>query len=250
MPDSKTKQSLFNREVYKIRNLIKFCYFLVFFIVISCGNETKSQSTLESVETTTSEPEVAEENSTKTILFFGDSITAGYGLDDTEDAFPGIIQSRIDSLGLDYIVVNSGVSGETSAGGNSRIDWILKQHIDIFVLELGANDGLRGLPVAEAKANLQSIIDVVNSKSPNTKIVLAGMQMPPNLGADYTTRFNAIFSDLASENELTFIPFILEGVGGVRELNQNDGIHPTAEGHKIVADNVWDILLPLLEPNQ
>ncbi|HBL80964.1 MAG TPA: arylesterase, partial [Aequorivita sp.] len=152
-----------------------------------------------------------------------------------------------DSLGLNYEVVNSGVSGETSAGGKSRIDWILNQDIDIFVLELGANDGLRGVPIAETKANLQAIIDAVKTKSLDTKIVLAGMQLPPNMGQDYTAQFRAIFSDLASENNIAFIPFILKDVGGVKELNQNDGIHPTAEGHKIVAGNVWEVLRPILE---
>src|SRR5690606_4932153 len=141
-----------------------------------------------------------------------------------------------------YEVVNSGVSGETSAGGRSRIDWILNQDIDIFVLELGANDGLRGVAIVETKANLQAIIDAVKTKSPTTKIILAGMQLPPNMGQDYTTQFKAIFQDLASENDVVFIPFILEDVGGLKELNQNDGIHPTAEGHKIVAKNVWEVL--------
>lgn len=240
MSKSKTTQSLLNTSIYKSRNLIKFCYFLIALVGISCGNDAKT-NTVDTVENATSDA-VVEKSSSKTILFFGDSITAGYGLDDTNDAFPGIIQSKMDSLGLDYTVVNSGVSGETSAGGKSRIDWILSQNIDIFVLELGANDGLRGLPITETKANLQSIIDAVRAKSPKTKIVLAGMQMPPNMGSDYTQKFSAIFSDLAAENKLSYIPFILEGVGGIKELNQNDGIHPTAEGHKIVAENVWEVV--------
>ncbi|MGB3342850.1 MAG: arylesterase [Aequorivita sp.] len=246
MSNSKTTQSLLNTTYSTYRNLIKFCYFLLACTVISCGNATKSNATVKD-EGTTTETEVPEKTSSKTILFFGDSITAGYGLDDTNDAFPGIIQSKIDSLGLNYEVVNSGLSGETSAGGRSRIDWILNQDIDIFVLELGANDGLRGVPIAETKANLQAIIDAVRAKSPSTKIILAGMELPPNMGQDYTTQFRAIFSDLASENKLDFIPFILEDVGGVKELNQSDGIHPTAEGHRIVARNVWEVLLPELD---
>lgn len=151
-------------------------------------------------------------------------------------------------MGLNYEVINSGVSGETSAGGKSRIDWILNQNIDVFVLELGANDGLRGVAITETKANLQAIIDAVKTKSPDTKIILAGMQMPPNMGGDYTMQFKAIFSDLASDNDLAFIPFILENVGGIKELNQNDGIHPTVEGHKILAENVWKVLLPVIKP--
>lgn len=242
MPKLKITQSLLNTRVHNYLNLTKFCYFLLVFAVISCGNDTKSKANVDTNENATTETETAEKSSNKTILFFGDSITAGYGLDDTNDAFPGIIQAKIDSLGLNYVVVNSGLSGETSAGGKSRIDWILNQDIDIFVLELGANDGLRGIPVSETKANLQAIIDAVRSKSPNTKIILAGMQMPPNMGQDYTTKFSAMYSDLASENKIAFIPFILKDVGGIKELNQNDGIHPTAKGHKILANTVWEVL--------
>lgn len=242
MPKPKITQSLLNTSLSKSRNLLKFCYFLLVLVFISCGNDTKSKTTVATTENDTTETESSEKASSKTILFFGDSITAGYGLDDTNDAFPGIIQAKIDSLGLDYEVINSGVSGETSAGGKSRIDWILNQDIDIFVLELGANDGLRGVAIPETKANLQAIIDAVKAKSPDTRIILAGMQMPPNMGGDYTKQFKAIFTDLAKENQLAFIPFILENVGGIKELNQSDGIHPTAKGHKVVAENVWEVI--------
>jgi acyl-CoA thioesterase I len=177
----------------------------------------------------------------KTILFFGNSLTAGYGLDPSE-AFPALIQQKIDSAKLPYKVVNAGVSGETSSGGNARIDWILKQPVDVFILELGANDGLRGIPVDETKRNLQAIIDKVKTKYPNAKLVLAGMQVPPNMGQAYATRFRSMFPELASANNMTLVPFLLEGVGGVRELNLQDGIHPTAEGHKIVANTVWGVL--------
>ncbi|MCG2430312.1 arylesterase [Aequorivita xiaoshiensis] len=247
MPKSKITQSLLNTSLYKSRNLLKFCYILLACVVISCGNDKKTEATTDSTENHTTETETSEKTSSKTILFFGDSITAGYGLEDTNDAFPGVIQDKIDSLGLNYQVVNSGVSGETSAGGKSRIDWILNRDIDVFVLELGANDGLRGLPITETKANLQAIIDAVRAKNSDIKIVLAGMQMPPNMGAEYTSEFKAIFSDLAEENNIAFIPFILENVGGVKELNQADGIHPIAEGHKILAENVWDVLLPIIK---
>jgi acyl-CoA thioesterase I len=183
---------------------------------------------------------------TKTIVFFGNSLTAGYGLASTAEAFPAIIQAKIDSAALPYTVVNAGVSGETTAGGASRIGWILQQPLDVFVLELGANDGLRGIPVAETKQNLQTIIDSVKRKYPSSKLVLAGMQIPPNMGQTYATGFKNIFPELAAKNKMTLIPFLLEGVGGEAKLNQQDGIHPTAEGAKIVAQNVWEVLQPVL----
>ncbi|MDT0294291.1 arylesterase [Mesonia ostreae] len=242
----KTTQSLFKSVISTHRNLLKFCYFFTALVMISCGDTTNSKEQ-EQDSTVTTESEISQEKTSKTILFFGDSITAGYGLDDTNEAFPGLIQAKIDSLGLDYEVINSGLSGETTAGGKSRIEWVLKQDIDIFVLELGANDGLRGVALSETKTNLQAIIDAVKAKSPGTEIILAGMQMPPNMGQEYTSNFKAIFHDLAEENQLAFIPFILEGVGGVKELNQNDGIHPTAKGHKIVAHNVWEVLSTVID---
>ena len=229
-------------------NFLKFCYFLVSFVLFSCGNGNNSEEKKETVATESNDIPVTETTSKKTILCFGDSITAGYGLDDINDAFPGVLQSKIDSLGLDYVVVNSGLSGETSAGGRSRIKWVLNQKIDVFVLELGANDGLRGVALTETRENLQAIIDVVRNKDPNIQIILAGMELPPNMGQDYTSEFRSIFSDLAKKNDLTFVPFILKGVGGIPELNQNDGIHPTIEGHKIVANNVWEVLETVINP--
>jgi acyl-CoA thioesterase-1 len=174
----------------------------------------------------------------KTIVFFGNSLTAGYGLSPSE-AFPALIQKKIDSLNLPYTVVNAGVSGETSSGGNSRIDWVLRQPLDVFVLELGANDGLRGIPISETRKNLQAIIDKVKAAKPSAKLVLAGMQIPPNMGQKYTMEFRNLYSELADANGMTLIPFLLEGVGGEASLNQADGIHPTADGHKIVAENIW-----------
>lgn len=181
----------------------------------------------------------------KTIVFFGNSLTAGYGLS-PEEAFPAVVQKKIDSLGLPYQVINAGVSGETSSGGKTRIDWILREPVDIFVLELGANDGLRGTPLSETKKNLQDIIDIVKAKYPNIKLVFAGMEIPPNMGQAYTAEFRTIYTDLAAKNNMTLIPFLLQGVGGEPALNQEDGIHPTAEGHRIVADNVWKELEKLL----
>jgi acyl-CoA thioesterase I len=181
----------------------------------------------------------------KTILFFGDSITAGYGLD-PDDAFPAVVQQKIDSLGLEYRVVNSGVSGETSAGGLRRIDWVLQQPVDIFVLELGGNDGLRGIDPASTKENLQGIMDKVRARYPDADIILTGMEAPPNMGQSYTNEFRSIFSELAEANDVIFLPFILEGVAGEPELNLPDGIHPTKEGHKILARNVWEVLKPVI----
>lgn len=181
----------------------------------------------------------------RNILLFGDSITAGYGVE-PEQAFSTHIQQKIDSLGLNYNVVNAGLSGETSAGGLRRVDWILRQNVDIFVLELGGNDGLRGIDPQNTKQNLQGIIDKVKKTYPDAKIVLTGMQVPPNLGDMYTEEFQEIFTELASENDVVFMPFILKDVAGDPELNQPDGIHPTAEGHRIVAGNLWEVLKPLL----
>ncbi|TYB76281.1 arylesterase [Bizionia myxarmorum] len=228
--------------------LIKFCYFILALLLYACG-DAKSEKTTEnipSVEQTETTTEA--ETKTKTILCFGDSITAGYGLDDSKDGYPEVLQQQIDSLKLDYTVINSGVSGETTAGGKSRIDWVIKQTPTIFLLELGANDGLRGVQLTETRSNLQAIIDVVREKSPETIIILAGMELPPNMGQAYTTEFRQLYADLAQKNKLEFIPFILKDVGGIASLNQIDGIHPNVKGHKIVANNVWEVLEPLLLP--
>jgi len=182
----------------------------------------------------------------RTILFLGNSLAAGYGLD-PELAFPALIQQKIDSLGWNFKVINAGVSGETSAGGLRRMDWLLQRQVDVLFLELGANDGLRGIPLEHTKQNLQGIIARVRAKNPAVKIVIAGMMVPPNLGADYTRAFRAIFPDLAKRNQAALVPFLLEGVGGVPELNLPDGIHPTAAGHRLVAQNVWKVLRPVLQ---
>jgi acyl-CoA thioesterase I len=210
------------------------------FFANACNNDKKTSDQNKSTVTTTDT--IAK---TKTIVFFGNSLTAGYGLT-PQEAFPALIQNKIDSLGLPYRVINAGVSGETSTGGDARIDWILKQPLDVFILELGANDGLRGIPLAQTKKSLQSIIDKVKAKYPSAKLILAGMQIPPNMGANYTTEFKNIYPELATRNNMTLIPFLLEGVGGEAKLNQEDGIHPSAEGAKIVAENIWKVLQPLL----
>lgn len=229
---------------YKKNYLSLFCFALLFISFVSCNETSKNKEEIN--QQTASSENTTLKDSVKTILFFGNSLTVGYGLDPSE-SFPSLIQEKIDSLHLNYRSINAGVSGETTAGGAGRIDWILKQPVDVFVLELGANDGLRGIPVAETKKNLQVIIDKVKKKYPEAKLVLAGMQIPPSMGQDYSIKFRDIYPALAKDNNISLVSFLLEGVGGVRALNQQDGIHPTAAGAKIVAQNVWKVLEPLLQ---
>ena len=215
---------------------------VAFIIILSSCTDNKKTATNDQNNTA---KETATVKKKKSIVFFGNSLTAGYGLS-PEQAFPAIIQKKIDSLGFSYQVINAGVSGETSSGGKTRIDWILREPIDIFILELGANDGLRGTPLSETKKNLQDIIDKVKAKYPGSKLVFAGMEIPPNMGQAYTTEFRNIYTDLAAKNKMTLIPFLLEGVGGEPDLNQEDGIHPNEQGSLIVAENVWKQLEKLL----
>ena len=216
-------------------------------LLSSCGDMDKKtdQTATAPVKDSVQTQHTPKQDSVKHILFFGTSLTAGLGIN-PEQAFPAPIQLKIDSLHLPYKVINGGLSGETSAAGKSRINWLLKQPIDIFVLELGANDGLRGVPVAETAANLQAVVDQVKKKYPKAKLLLTGMQMPPSMGEKYTKAFAAIFPALAKKNKMEFLPFLLKNVGGIPRLNQKDGIHPTPEGHKIVAENVWAKLKPEL----
>lgn len=212
-------------------------FLLLGVILISCSGENSK-----SEQSTAEAPNSSEAKSDKkTILFFGNSLTAGYGIDQ-DDAFAGLIQARLDSLGKDFRVINGGLSGETTAGGLSRLDWFLEDEPYIFVLELGGNDGLRGILLSETKSNLLAIIDKVRGKYPDTKIILAGMQIPPNMGIEYTQEFSAIYPAVAKEKNVTLIPFLLEGVAGNRDLNLPDGIHPTEEGHKIVMETVWPFI--------
>lgn len=223
-----------------MKNLNYFAFFMLF-IFLSCGESAQKEAEAEEA----SETEAEAPKGRKTILFFGDSLTAAMGLDPSE-AYPAEVQEKIDSLGLHYEVVNAGLSGETTAAGKNRIDWVLNQEVDVFVLALGANDGLRGIPVEETRRNLQAIIDLVRAKSPGVKIILAGMQIPPNMGPEYTSEFRKLFPELAQANDIYLIPFLLEGVAGDPALNQQDGIHPTAKGYEIVANNVWEILEPVI----
>jgi len=183
----------------------------------------------------------------RTIVFFGDSLTAGYGLADPDtQSYPALIQGKIDAEHLPWHVVNAGLSGETSAGGLRRVDWVLRQRVDVFVLELGGNDGLRGTAPEVTRANLQAIIDRVRSRYPQARIVLAGMRMPASMGQDYAEAFGAVFPALAAKNGLVSIPFLLQGVAERPDLNQGDMIHPTAAGDAVVADLVWKTLSPIL----
>jgi acyl-CoA thioesterase-1 len=181
----------------------------------------------------------------KRLLFVGTSLTAGLGLE-PEEAYPALIARRIDSLDLPYRVDNAGYSGETSAGARKRIDWLVREPVDVFVLETGANDGLRGLPVDSMRSNIQAIIDRVRDASPNVRILLVGMEAPPNLGPRYTSDFRKVFPELAERNGAVLLPFLLDGVAAIDSLNQGDGIHPNAAGARRVAETVWAALLPLL----
>lgn len=223
-----------------MRTLLRFSYLLIIFCA-SCGNLGTKKSDSDEKVKNGSENVVGTKTEKKVILFFGNSLTAGMGLDPNE-AFPALIQGKIDSLQLPYNVINAGLSGETTASGKNRISWVLNSDIDVFVLELGANDGLRGIPLEETRKNLEEIIDVVHHKNPNTTIILAGMQIPPNMGQEYTAEFRDIFPSLAQQYNIGLIPFLLEDVAGNPDLNQADGIHPTAEGQKIVANNIWPII--------
>ena len=190
-------------------------------------------------------PAYGQEEPKKTILIFGDSIAAGFGVE-PEQAFPAIIQDKIDSLGISYEVINGGLSGETSAGGLRRINWVLQRKVDIMILELGGNDGLRGIDLTSTRQNLQQIIDNALSKYPDMEILIAGMQVPPNLGIEYTNEFQNLYPGLAEENDLILIPLILDKVGGIGEFMQPDQIHPNATGHRVVAGTVWETLRPVI----
>lgn len=231
------------------RTISKMSVRILFYILVVLAGLGCQQKTDKSVKTESSQKSISKTADTssdkKVIAFFGNSITAGYKLDMSE-AFPALIGNIIDSLGLDYRVVNAGLSGETTASGLTRVDWVLKNKVDIFVLELGANDGLRGIQTDETIKNLQGIIDKVKKKYPEAKVVLAGMQIPPNLGQEYSGTFKGIFPKLADKNQTELIPFLLEGVAGEPDLNLDDGIHPTPEGHQILAKNVWNVLEPIL----
>jgi acyl-CoA thioesterase-1 len=223
----------------KIHKSLFFCAVLSFFACQQTADKPKTEQTNTNSPTTT----VTKKN----ILFFGNSLTAAYGLEHTSDGFVSLTQARIDSLKLPYRCINAGLSGETTAAGAERVEWVIDQQpVDIFVLELGGNDALRGLKTDESVKNLQSIMDKVRAKYPSVKIVLAGMEAPRNMGKTYTEAFHNMYPTLAAKNKIPLIPFILEGVGGVAELNQKDGIHPTEAGNKIIVETIWKTLKTLL----
>ena len=216
-------------------------FYFIFILAVwltSCSASTEKRQAEEGNQ-------VVATTANKTILFFGNSLTAGYGID-PEESFAGRIQTRLDSLKKEFRVINGGLSGETTAGGLSRLDWFLEEEPYLFVLELGGNDGLRGIALTETKKNLLAIVDKVQAKYPNTKIILAGMQIPPNMGQEYTEEFKAIYPAVAKEKNIELIPFLLEGVAGNPDLNLPDGIHPTAEGHRLVMETLWPYISKVL----
>ena len=186
-------------------------------------------------------------NPTGRIVVLGDSITAGYGLD-RDEAYPALLQQKITAAGLPFTVVNAGVSGDTTAGGLRRLDWSLQGGAAVLIVALGGNDGLRGIAPKQTEENLAAIIQRARAKLPGIKIIIAGMEMPANMGADFVARYRALFPEVAKAGNAALVPFLLEGVGGVAGLNQADQIHPNVEGQKLVAENVWKVLRPILEP--
>ena len=211
------------------------------FLTVSCSSPETAKKSAQEAELSSKET-ASKKGPKRVILFFGNSLTAGYGID-TRDRFTSLIQARLDSLGYNYEVINAGVSGETTSTGSNRVGWVVeRQDVDIFILELGANDGWRGIPAKETEQNLITIIDKVKKIHPDTKIILAGMQIPPNMGPEFSFEFKNIFPNVAKKKNVTLLPFLLEGVAGNPKLNLPDGIHPTPEGHKIVTENVWEVL--------
>lgn len=225
-----------------MRKIAGVCYAAMWTAAAACAQADVPADAAATVADTTP----AAEDTTGIILFVGTSLTAGYGIG-AEYSYPALIQPKLDSLGYPLRVVNAGISGETSAGGLRRIDWSLQQPIEVLVLELGANDGLRGLPLGALRENLQEIIDHTRNRYPDAAIVIAGMEAPPNLGSAYTAEFRRIFPEVARANDAALIPFLLEGVAGVPALNQDDGIHPNIEGQQRVAANVWRVLHPVIQ---
>ncbi|MCC6726544.1 MAG: arylesterase [Saprospiraceae bacterium] len=220
-------------------------FFAICFAILSCSNsEKKSETVSDAQPSTVKEAEPISQK--KNIVFFGNSLTAGYGLADVSTGYVALVQQRLDSLNLPYLAVNAGLSGETSAGGNERVDWVIKQPVDVFVLELGGNDALRGIQTEETVKNLGSILTKVKAKYPDVKLVLAGMEAPPNMGQAYTSAFRAMYPKLAKEHGATLIPFLLDKVGGIPDLNQGDRIHPNEKGQLIMRETVWKVVAPLL----
>jgi acyl-CoA thioesterase I len=228
-----------------LKNIIWFCLTALLFSCQPAG-QTNSDKTAGSETANNAHAKTVPQ--TKNIVFFGNSLTAAYRLDPSQ-GFVHLLQQRLDSLELPYKAINAGLSGETTAGGRERLEWVIRQPLDIFVLELGGNDALRGIAPTASYENLDAIITAVKTKYPAAKIVIAGMMAPPNLGPDYTAAFNGMYPRLAEKHNAALIPFLLKNVGGIPELNLSDGIHPNEEGQKIVEENVWNILKDLVNGN-
>ncbi|MBA3560278.1 MAG: arylesterase [Gemmatimonadaceae bacterium] len=226
-----------------MRQMLKGMSLLV--AVSACGQAAQTDSRAAGETRASTDAAAPAPGSDRTILFIGTSLTAGLGLE-PEQSYPALIQERINSAELSYRVVNAGVSGETSAGALGRLAWLLRQPMDIVVIETGANDGLRALSVNTMRANIDSIITRVKKAHPAARIVLVGMEAPTNLGVRYTGRFREVYPDLAEEHDVTLVPFLLDGVAAQPALNQGDGVHPNEAGARILADNVWKVLRPLL----
>ena len=219
---------------------------LVAGLLPACAGSDAQPIEREAQPATTAAPPAAAARLTRPrIVFLGDSLTAGLGLPSKNDAVPALLQARLDSAGYSYEVVNAGVSGDTAAGGLSRLDWALEGDVDVLVIELGATDGLRGNPVAGMKKNLAEII--ARAKGKGIRVLLTGMEAPPNFGDAYTSEFRRVFVDLAREHDVALMPFFLDGVAGIPSLNGGDGIHPNREGARIIERSLWRSLEPLLE---
>jgi acyl-CoA thioesterase-1 len=219
-------------------------------LLVACGGESEPDVTAERASEATT---AAETDDRSTILFLGDSLTAGYGVEPAE-AYPALLQERLDAARLPYRIVNAAVSGETTSDALARLEWHRSATTDasaprvrVIVLALGGNDGLRGVPVAVVEENLQTLVEAARAAFPGVHVLLAGMQSPPNMGDDYTRAFREAFVTVARRTGAAFLPFLLEGVGGEPDMNQRDGIHPNEAGHRRMADNVWGVLEPLLE---
>jgi acyl-CoA thioesterase-1 len=219
---------------------------LAFVLAVSIGACSRSEAVKEDAADSTAAPAAAPaKHSTRPrIVCLGDSLTAGLGLP-VEQSYPSLLQRRLNAEGLNYEVINAGVSGDTSAGGLSRLDWALEGDVRILIVALGGNDGLRGLPPDALKRNLADIIERAQARG--LKVILAGMEAPPNYGRQYIVSFHRVYPALASQYHVPLVPFLLQNVAGVERLNQSDGIHPTADGARIVADNVWTVLKPIAE---
>lgn len=231
-----------------IFRLVSVLIILLFmsFLLTSCKGDNKNQiSETKEVVNTKKEDDSAKTMDKKVIMFYGNSLTAGYRLEESE-SFPSIIEDKIDSLELNYSVINAGLSGDTSYDGLKRLDWVLNSKVDVFILELGANDMLRGLPIKNTRENLTSIIQKVKIKYPEAIIAICAMAGAPNMGSDYVLEFEKIYNDLSEIEGVNYIPFFLEGVSGNPDLLLADGKHPNAEGQKIVANNIWTSLKNLL----